>query len=275
MLFDILTTSGVLLLVVLGLALILGLLDVINLAHTGLMAVGVYAAISAVNAGLPFWAAALTGGLVAAGVGAVIERFVVRRLYGRPLDTILATWGISLIIAQAIAGIYGRGPQVLTGPLVSAVWFGYPAYRLMLLAIAVFLTIVLWLLARLTPSGLVARIVMANEPLARGLGINVVLVRQMTFILGAGLAGLAGALIGPVQGISPNFGLGVMVPAFLAVLLSGRSISGLVIACVALGTVQTVFGFYLNPVYAIVAIIVSAVVLLRVFPDGLVWQHRV
>jgi urea transport system permease protein len=175
---------------------------------------------------------------------------------------------------QVIAGIYGRGPQILTSPLVSAVWFGYPAYRLMLLAIAVLLTAALWLLARVTPSGLVARVVMANEPLARGLGIDTVRVRQVTFVLGAGLAGLAGALIGPVQGISPNFGFGVMVPSFLAVLLSGRSLSGLVIACLALGTVQTVFGFYFNPVYAMVAIIATAVMLLRVFPDGLVWRYR-
>jgi branched-subunit amino acid ABC-type transport system permease component len=275
MLLDILTTSGVLLLVVLGLGLILGLLDVINLAHTGLMAIGVYAAISSVRAGLPFPVAVLAGGLAAGMVGAIIERFVVRRLYGRPLDTILATWGISLIIAQAIAGIYGRGPQVLTGPLVSAVWFGYPAYRLMLLTIAVLLTAGLWLLARVTPSGLVARIVMANEPLARGLGINVVLVRQVTFVSGAGLAGLAGALVGPVQGVSPNFGLGVMVPAFLAVLLSGRSLPGLVIACLALGSVQTVFSFYLNPVYATVAIVAAAVALLRAWPDGLVWRRGI
>ena len=274
MLLDILTTSGALLLVVLGLALILGLLDVINLAHTGLMAIGVYAAITAVGNGLPFWGGALLGAAAAALSGAIIERLVVRRLYGRPLETILATWGISLIIVQVIAGLYGRGPQVLTSPLVSAVWFGYPAYRLMLLAIALLLTAALWLLARLTPSGLVARVVMANESLARGLGIDTVLVRQVTFVLGAGLAGLAGALIGPVQGISPNFGFGVMVPSFLAVLLSGRSLSGLVSACLALGTVQTVFGFYFNPVYAMVAIIATAVMLLRVFPDGLVWRYR-
>ena len=273
MLLDVLTASGVLLLVVLGLALILGLLDVINLAHTGLMAVGVYVAVTTVNAGLPFWTAVCAAGAAAAITGAIIERLVVRRLYGRPLDTILATWGISIVIAQALALIYGRGPQTLSTPMLSSVWFGYSAYRLMLLGLAVLLVSALAVLARVTPSGLVARIVMANEPLASGLGINTSLVRQVTFILGAALAGLAGALIGPIQGINPNFGLGVMVPGFLAVLLSGRSLSGLVIACVALATAQTVCAFFFNPVYATVAIIATAVVLLRLFPEGLVWRR--
>src|ERR1700704_4221401 len=136
MILDLLTASGILVLVVLGLALILGLLDVINLAHTGLMAVGVYAAVTASNQGYSFWIAALAGALAAGLLGAIIERLVVRRLYGRPLDTILATWGISLVIVQGIAWIYGRGPQTLGNALLSEVWFGYSAYRLLIVALA-------------------------------------------------------------------------------------------------------------------------------------------
>ena len=273
MAFDLLSATGILVLVVLGLALILGLMDVINLAHTGLMAVGVYAAVTASRAGWSFWIAALAGALAAGVVGALVERLVVRRLYGRPLDTILATWGISLIIAQGIAWTYGRGPQTLGNALLSEVWLGYSAYRLLIVGLAALLVLGLWLVVRLTHWGLIARIVMANEPLARGLGINTVRVRQVTFVLGASLAGLGGALIGPIQGISPNFAMGIMVPGFLAVLLAGQSLSGLVLACSALATAQTLFSFFFNPVYATVAIITTAVVLLRLFPHGLVWRR--
>ena len=273
MLLDILSATAILVLVVLGLALILGLMDVINLAHTGLMAVGVYAAISATQAGLGFWLAALAGAFTSAALGAVIEVVVVRRLYGRPLDTILATWGISLIIVQGIAWIYGRGPQTLGNSLLSVVWFGYSAYRILLIVIAAVMLGGLWLMIRLTHWGLIARIVMANEPLARGLGINTARVRQVTFLFGAALAGLGGALLGPIQGISPSFAMGIMVPGFLAVLLAGQSLSGLVLACAALAATQTLFSFFFNPVYAVVAIITTAVVLLRLFPEGLVW-HR-
>jgi branched-chain amino acid transport system permease protein len=273
MILDVLSASAMLVLVVLGLALILGLMDVINLAHTGLMAVGVYAAVTVSKAGYGFWLAALAGAAAAGVLGAIVERLVVRRLYGRPLDTILATWGISLIIAQGIAWIYGRGPQTLGNTLLSDVWLGYSAYRLFIVIVAAALVAALWAVMRFTPWGLTARVVMANEPLARGLGINTVRVRRVTFVLGASLAGLGGALLGPIQGISPSFAMGIMVPGFLSVLLSGQSLSGLVIACVALATTQTLFAYFFNPVYATVAIIVTAVVLLRLFPRGLVW-HR-
>ena len=273
MLLDLLAASAILILVVLGLALILGLMDVINLAHTGLMAVGVYAAVSASRAGYGFWLAALAGAIAAGVVGGVVERVVVRRLYGRPLDTILATWGISLIIVQGIAWIFGRGPQTLGNSLLGEVWLGYSAYRLLIVGLAALLVAGLWLLVRTTHWGLIARVVMANEPLARGLGINTTRVRQVTFVLGASLAGFGGALIGPMQGISPTFAMGIMVPGFLAVLLSGQSLAGLVVACIALATTQTLFSFFFNPVYATVAIITAAVVLLRLFPRGLVW-HR-
>ena len=273
MILDLIAASAILLLIVLGLALILGLMDVINLAHTGLMAVGVYTAVAVARAGWPFAVAALAGAGVSGLVGVAIERVVVRRLYGRPLDTILATWGLSLIISQAIAWLFGRGPQTLGNALLSEVWFGYSAYRVLLIALAALLIVILALVVRFTEWGLIVRVVMANELLARGLGINTVRVRQVTFVVGAALAGLGGALIGPMQGISPTFAIGIMVPGFLAVLLAGQSLSGLVLACAALATTQTLFAYFFNPVYATVAIITAAVILLRIFPRGLVWRR--
>jgi branched-subunit amino acid ABC-type transport system permease component len=271
---DLITAAGTLILIVLGLALILGLMDVVNLAHTGFMAVGVYLTVSVWQAGVNVWLAILVGTLGTAFLGAVVEWLVVRRLYGRPLDTILATWGISLMVVQAISWTYGRGPQTLNPPLVSQMWFGYSAYRLMLLFVAAIFVLGLYLIVRFTEWGLIVRMVMANEQLAQGVGINTTQVRQITFVLGAAFAGAAGALLGPLQSINPNYGVTVMVPAFLAVLLSGKTISGLVIGCSILAATQTLFALYANPIYAVVAVIVMAVLLLRVFPEGLVWRKN-
>jgi branched-subunit amino acid ABC-type transport system permease component len=269
---DLITAAGTLTLIVLGLALILGLMDVVNLAHTGFMAVGVYLTVTIWQSGVNVWLAMLMGALGAALLGVVVEWLVVRRLYGRPLDTILATWGISLMVVQAISWAYGRGPQTLDHPLVASVWFGYSAYRLMLLAITTVFVFALYLIVRFTEWGLIVRMVMANETLAQGVGINTARVRQLTFVLGAAFAGAAGALLGPIQSINPNFGVTVMVPAFLAVLLAGKNLAGVVVSCTILATTQTLFALYANPIYAVVAVIVAAVVLLRFFPEGLVWR---
>ena len=210
---DLITAAGTLILIVLGLALILGLMDVVNLAHTGFMAVGVYLTVSVWQASGNIWAAMLAGTIGAALLGAVVEWLVVRRLYGRPLDTILATWGISLMVVQAISWVYGRGPQTLHHPLVAQTWFGYSAWRLMVLMITAVFVGGLYLVVRFTEWGLIVRMVMANEHLAQGVGINTARVRQITFVLGASLAGAAGALLGPLQSINPNYGVTVMVPA--------------------------------------------------------------
>lgn len=269
---DLITAAGILILIVLGLALILGLMNVINLAHTGFMAVGVYLTVTVWQAGVNVWLAMLAGTLGAALLGAMVEWLVVRRLYERPLDTILATWGISLMVAQAISWAYGRGPQTLNAPLVAQVWLGYSAYRLMLLAVTALLVLGLYAIVRFTEWGLIVRMVMANEALAQGLGLNTTRVRQVTFVLGAALAGAAGALLGPIQSINPNYGVTVMVPAFLAVLLSGKTLSGLLVGCSILAVTQTLFALYASPIYAVVAVIVAAVALLRFFPEGLTWR---
>jgi branched-chain amino acid transport system permease protein len=145
----------------------------------------------------------------------------------------------------------------------------YPAYRLVLLAAAILVVLGLFGVVRFTRWGLVARMVMANEPLARGLGVNTVRVRQVTFLLGSLLAGLAGALLGPIQGVNPYYATALVAPAFLAVLLAGRTLPGLVLATVALAVTATAFSRYFNPVYATAVTVAVAVVLLRLFPNGL------
>ncbi|MBO0681760.1 MAG: branched-chain amino acid ABC transporter permease [Candidatus Dormibacteraeota bacterium] len=274
---DLLVESSVLLLVVLGLGIILGLMNVVNLAQSGFMAVGVYAALTATNRGFNFWLAVLTGAAAAGVLGLVAERLIIRRLYERPLDTLLATWGISLVLVQLITIFFGHGPQAFGEPFVAAVpvfGIGYPAYRLLIFGAALVILAALFLIVRFTPWGLVARMVMANERLATGLGIDTVRVRQLTFLVGSLLAGFAGALLGPIVGVGPNYATALVAPAFLAVLLAGRTLWGLVLASAILAVATTVFSRYFNPVYATAVTVAVAVILLRLFPEGLSQWRR-
>jgi len=273
---DLVVTISVMTLVALGLAIILGLMNVINLAHAGLMAVGVYGVIALQREGFGFWSAVALSTAFSAVLGAVMEWLVIRRLYGRTLDdTILATWGLSLILVQSVSLIFGRSTLAIDVPVpggVEVLGVPYSAYRLLLVVFTVALVLAMGATMRFTQLGLKVRMVMSNEPLARGIGINTNRVRQVTFIVGAALSALAGALLGPTQGITPNYGSGLLAPAFLAVLMSGKTLPGVLIACAILGVTQAAVTVFLNPVIASVMVVVVAVVILRIKPEGLVWQ---
>jgi urea transport system permease protein len=273
---DIAVATATLVLVVSGLLLIFGMLHVINLAQTGLMAIGVFAEVTFTRHGINFWLAIPLSALTAAAVGAVIEVVVVRRLYARPLDTILATWGISLVITQVLILIYGPSTQPLNIPTPGATGlFGtvYPTYRLLLIVCAAALVMLLGAIVRFTPLGLTIRAVMSNEPLARAHGVNTNRARQLTFIAGCALAGAAGAILGPLAGVDTSFGIGYFAPAFLATLLAGRSLRGMVIACAVIGGSQVLFTRYANPIWSQAFVIGVAVVLLRFLPNGFTWRR--
>jgi urea transport system permease protein len=276
MALDIIVAASTFVLVVAGLVLIFGLLGVINLAHIGLMTIGVFMQATFTRHGIGFWPAIVLSMLTTAAAGAVIEIGVVRRLYERPLDTILATWGISLVITQALILIFGSQTQPLEPPTHGATHILgtiYPTYRLLLVVFALVLLAVLGAIVRFTPLGLTVRGVMSNEPLARSHGIDTVRVRQVTFIVGCALAGGAGAVLGPLAGVDTSFGTGYFAPAFLGALLAGRNLRGLVAACVILAAAQVLFTRYANPVWAQAVVIGVAVLLLRFLPDGFTWRH--
>lgn len=273
---DIAVTSAILVLVVAGLLLIFGLLHVINLAHTGLMAIGAFMQVEFVDRGVGFWLGLLLSALVTGAVGAVIEIAVVRRLYERPLDTILATWGVSLVITQVLILVYGSGTRSVDFPAKGATSiFGtvYPTYRLLLIVIAAVLLAGLGLLVWLTPAGLIIRAVMVNEPLARAHGINTVRVRQITFIVGSALAGAAGAVIAPTTGVDTSFGTALVATGLLAALLAGRTLPGLALAAVLLGGAQILFARYANPIWGQAFVIGLAVVVLRFVPNGFTFRR--
>ncbi len=265
--------SGIAILVIVasGLALILGLMEVINLMHPGLMAIGAYGALEASRNGIGPWPALVVGTVVAGAVGFLMERLVVRRLYQRPLDTILATWGMALATWQILTLIFTRGAFPYGGPargLVEVAGFQYSAYRLILVGIAVLLVAALAAISRFTKIGLVARAVMANEDLARGLGLNTYAVRLWTFTIGAALAGAAGVLIAPLFPITAFIGLNYLIPAFLVVLLAGRTVWGLVLGDIVMGGGQSAVAVFVNPILALAAMLIVAVLILRFVPNG-------
>jgi urea transport system permease protein len=265
-LFDVITTAGILYIVALGLLIVYGVLKIINLAHGAFLALGSYAAVIATWLGWNPWSALVIALAAGVAVGAVAEWRVLRGLYVRPLDTILATWGLNIIIVQSITLYFGREIQFSESAITQAVNVGgvtYSLYRLILLLIAIGLGGLVWLVMRRTQIGIVARAVIMNEELAQALGINTRVVRSVTFCLGAGLASLAGALITPLVSVHPNLGVPWLINAFMLVLVAGVSLGNLALAALVLGGAQVLVSSYGNPVLGSLTIVILAVIILR------------
>ncbi len=263
---DVVTAAGVLYIVAVGLLIVYGVLKIINLAHGAFLAVGAYAAVIATWLGWNPWTALLLAFVIGVAIAAVVEWRVLRALYARPLDTILATWGLNIILVQLITLYFGREIQFAESPITGAVTVAgatYSQYRLVLLGLAIVLGVTVWLIIQRTQIGTVARAVIMNEELAQALGINTRLVRFVTFCLGAGLASLAGALLTPLVSVHPYLGVSWLINAFMLVLVAGVSLGNLALAALILGGAQVLVSAYGNPVLGSLTIVILAVIILR------------
>jgi branched-chain amino acid transport system permease protein len=268
---DIVTTAAILFVVAAGLLIVFGVLKIINFAHGGFLTIGGYAALIVTQLGLSPYLAAPFALLVGLVMGAVVELLIVRPLYSRPLDAILATWGLSIVVVQVITLVFGRGTNFVQSPVQGAVALlntSYSLYRLLMLAVAAVLGGVMVAILQGTRLGLSARAVIMNETLAQSLGINSSLVRFATFSIGAGLAAMAGALITPLLSIDPLMGVPWLLNAFMLVMVSGTSLGSLALACLVLGGAQVAVSTYSSPVLGALTIVVLAAVLLRLRPAG-------
>lgn len=256
-----------------GLAVIFGMMKVINLAHGEFMMLGAYATIGAIRLGLNLWVAMFVIAPIAVGlVGVVLERLVIRRLYGRMVDTMLATWGLSLLLVGVVTSIAGNTTAGVSAPLGS---FSIGAYSLsgytpVIIAVAVALALVIrWVLLR-TQLGLIARGTMQNPDMANALGISPSLVYSVTFAVGAALSGLAGGLLAPITGVVPTMGAAFVAKAFITVIGGGPAIlAGLVSASALFGAINQLATFVTTPVFGEVALLVAAIVMLRLLPQGI------
>jgi branched-chain amino acid transport system permease protein len=269
--FDIVTTAAILYAVAAGLLIVFGVMKIINFAHGGFLTVGGYSALIVTKLGWNPWFSLPMAFAIGCVFGMVIERLVVRPLYSRPLDAILATWGLGIILGQVITLAFGREVQFVESPIKGAIdllGMSYSQYRIILVFVAIALAVIMGLVLNGTRLGLQTRAVIMNENLARGLGINSGLVRFVTFSLGAGLAALAGALITPLSSVDPNMGVPWLVNAFMLVLVSGMSLVSLAIACAVLGGAQVLVSTYGNPILGGLTIVVLAALILRFRPQG-------
>jgi branched-chain amino acid transport system permease protein len=256
-----------------GLAIIFGMMKVINLAHGEFLMLGGYAAIEANRLGLSIWIAMLiVAPIVVGAIGIIIERTIIRWLYGRMIDTMLATWGLSLFLVGLTTAVFGNTTVGLSAPLGSFEIGQYrtSAYTLFVIGVAVVVLGGVLAVLRFTKLGLIARGTMQNADMAAALGVNPSRVYSITFGVGAALTGLAGAVVAPVSGIFPTIGAAYVAKCFITVIGGGASIvMGTTAASMLFGAVNQIATYVTTPVFGEVALLAAAIVLIRALPQGI------
>ena len=277
--------GSILLLVALGLAITYGLMGVINMAHGELMMIGAYATYLVQNLfkehlpdafGWYILVAIPASFLVAAAVGAVLERSVIRWLYGRPLETLLATWGISLVLMQGVRNLFGaqnvpvENPAWLSGGVAVLSNLTLPYNRLAIVAFAVLVLIGVSLLIARTRLGLFVRGVTQNRKMAACVGVNTARVDTYAFALGSGIAGLAGCALSQVGNVGPDLGQGYIVDSFMVVVLGGvGQLAGTVYAAMGLGILNKLLEGWQGAVLAKIMVLVFIVIFIQKRPQGI------
>ena len=276
--------GSVLLLAAIGLAITFGTMGVINMAHGEMVMLGAYTTFvvqQAVRAYAPdlldtsILVALPLAFLVAGAVGILIERTIIRFLYGRPLDTLLATWGLSLGLQQAVRTIFGPTNREVSAPswmsgsfLVGQIDVTYSRLWIVVFALVVFTALIL--LLRKTPLGLHMRAVTQNRPMASAMGIRTPRVDALTFGLGSGIAGLAGVALSQIDNVSPNLGQGYIIDSFMVVVFGGvGNLFGTLVGATVLGIVNKFLEPYAGAVLGKILVLIFIVLFIQRRPRGL------
>ncbi|GLK75031.1 hypothetical protein GCM10008171_02850 [Methylopila jiangsuensis] len=273
-----LSIASIWLIAALGLTIIYGAAGVINMAHGEFIMLGAYSSyMLQYYLGLPYLLCIPASFVIVGAVGLALERGLIRYLYNRPLDTLLATYGVSLVLMQGVRLIFGSDPKYLAAPEIfsSNISLGFASissFRVVILLVTALCVLGVWLLFYKTRFGVQVRAVMQNKEMAASFGINSSRVYMMTFALGAGLAGVAGSLFGVLAIVLPTMGASYVVQAFLMVVTGGGSLAGTVVASGVTGELQSIFAFFTNDTFARFVIFVLIVVFLRFRPQGLFAQ---
>ncbi|GEP12043.1 urea ABC transporter permease subunit UrtB [Methylobacterium gnaphalii] len=270
-----LSIASIWLIAAIGLTIIYGTVGVINMAHGEFLMLGAYTSYVLQSFfGLPFLLCIPASFFVVAAVGLVIERGLIRYLYNRPLDTLLATWGVSLILMQGVRILFGSDPKYVSVPDIfqSNVEIGFVSLSVFRIFVFGFTATVVagtvYLFYR-TRFGMQVRAVMQNKEMAASFGINADRVYMTTFAIGAGLAGMAGCLFGVLAIVLPTMGTAYVVQAFLVVVVGGGTLIGSVAASGLTGELQSIFAMVSNDTFARFLLYVLIVVFLRFRPRGL------
>jgi urea transport system permease protein len=283
--FSGISLGSVLLLAALGLAITYGLMGVINMAHGELMMIGAYATYVVQNLFRQYLPGAFDWYLVLAIpvafafsgiVGMVLERTVIRHLYGRPLETLLATWGLSLILIQALRSIFGaqnvqvENPNWMSGGLEIMTNVILPWSRVAIIAFAALVLLIVWLLLTRTRLGLYVRAVTQNRAMASALGVRTPKVDMMAFGLGSGTAGLAGCALSQIGNVGPDLGQSYIIDSFMVVVLGGvGQLAGTVYAALGLGIANKFLEAWQGAVLAKIGILVFIIIFIQKRPQGI------
>ena len=264
-------------LISIGLAVIFGMMGVINFAHGEFLMLGGYAFIMAVGAGVNLWIAMLVVAPAAVGVvGVIVERLVIRHLYGRIVETILATWGLSLFFIGLAAVVLGYHQKGVAPPLGDVDIGAYKegGYTFFVIGMTAAILAAVYAGLKYTRFGLIARGTMQNAAMSGALGADVGRVYAVTFGIGAALSGLAGAILAPIASVLPDVGITYVVKAFITVIGGGAvALSGTGAAAAVFGVVSQGVTFVSRPVVGEVALLAVAIVLLRMLPNGITGRY--
>jgi len=270
-----LSIASIWLVAALGLTIIYGTMGVINMAHGEFIMLGAYSTwVMQYFIGVPWLLCLPLSFFIVGFIGWLVERGLIRHLYDRPLDTLLATWGVSLVLIQSVRLIFGGEPQYIDAPsylkTVAEIDFIYiPWMRIFIFGLAIALVLMTFAILFKTNMGIQIRAVMQNKEMAASFGINSKRVYGLTFAYGAGLAGISGAMFSGLKTIFPDMGLGYVVEAFLVVVTGGGQVVGSVATAGIMGEMFSVFSYFTNDTFGRFVLFVLIVIFLRFRPQGI------
>ncbi|WP_322515611.1 branched-chain amino acid ABC transporter permease [Rhodopseudomonas palustris] len=255
-----------------GLAIVFGMMGVINMAHGEFIMCGAYVTVGLVNLGVPLPIAQILAAITAGLIGVVVEYLIVRRFYKRPLDSLLATWGLSLIVTQSMLLIVGSSVRGIGTPEGSFAIgdYTFSSYRLVLFAAAVAVLVGLFIVFMKTRFGVIARATMQNAAMARALGARTGRIYAISFGIGAGLAGLCGALYAPTMTLIPTMGATFVVESFVTVVIGGANVLlGTAPAALLLAAIRMTLNASYGQIIGQIGMLVAVILIIRVLPEGL------
>ena len=267
---------AILIIAALGLAIIFGVAGVINMAHGELIMVGAYVAAVVGQLGGNTFLAIPAAFIVVGLIGLAIERSIIQWIYDRPLETLLATWGVGIVLQVVVKLIFGSelyyvgAPKVLDGGFRVIGLLPFPYYRMFLIVLAALMMAATFYLIFKTDFGLKVRAVRRNRAIAGCLGIDTAKVDMMIFTFGAGLAGIAGAALAPIKSVSPPMGFPYSVDSYMVLVLGGvGSLWGVVAGSAIIGWAETILSFLYNNVIGKLLVFLFIVIIIRVVPRGI------
>ncbi len=274
-----LSSASILLIATIGLAVVFGLMGVINLAHGEFLMIGAYTALTMTQWGVPYALSIPIAVAVTMTIGATVEILIISRLYGRLFDTMLATWGLSIAFYQLAVLIFGTVTPGIGMPRYSLKIGDYSlaGYPLLMIAVAALMALFVYALMTRTAYGRKARAAIQVPEMAQAIGIDSSRVNTLTFAIGCGLAGFAGAVLLPIVPATPSMGFAFVIKAFLTVVVAGPvTLTGSVLAAIGLGGGASITASFLTSVAGDAFFFLITALLLWLFPMGIsaTWRRK-